>query len=74
MKQDTRDIVGEIENAIQNRKQTYNSIYHDIGVVLDDFTTEELTVFYIKKYGDSSIRYFLEQQIISGEVNKIKYT
>lgn len=73
MKQDTRDIVGEIENAIQNRKQTYNSIYHDIGVALDDFTTEELTVFYIKKYGESSIRYFLEQQIISGEVNKIKY-
>lgn len=63
----------EVEKAIQNRKQSYNGIYSDIGIVLDKFNTEELLKFYIEKYGDSSVRYFLEQQIIAGEINKEKY-
>lgn len=63
----------EVEKAIQNRKQTYNGIYSDIGLVLDKFSTDELIKFYIEKYGESSIRYFLEQQIIGGEINKEKY-
>lgn len=63
----------EVEKAIQNRKQTYNGIYSDIGIVLDKFSTDELIKFYIEKYGESSIRYFLEQQIIGGEINKEKY-
>lgn len=63
----------EVEKAIQNRKKTYNGIYSDIGLVLDKFSTEELVKFYIEKYGESTIRYFLEQQIISGEINKEKY-
>lgn len=63
----------EVEKAIQNRKQSYNGIYSDIGTVLDKFNAEELLKFYIEKYGDSSVRYFLEQQIIAGEINKEKY-
>lgn len=63
----------EVEKAIQNRKQSHNGIYSDIGIVLDKFNTEELLKFYIEKYGDSSVRYFLEQQIIAGEINKEKY-
>lgn len=63
----------EIEKAIQSRIQTYNGIYSDIGLVLDKFSTEELMKFYIEKYGESSIRYFLEQQIIAGEISKEKY-
>lgn len=63
----------EVEKAIQSRKQTYNGIYSDIGLVLDKFSVEELIKFYIEKYGESSIRYFLEQQIIGGEINKEKY-
>lgn len=63
----------EVEKAIQNRKQTYNGIYSDIGIELDKFSTGELLKYYIEKYGDSSVRYFLEQQIIVGEINKEKY-
>lgn len=62
----------EIEKAIKNRKETHNGIYSDIGAALDRFSTEELLKFYIDKYGDSSVRYFLEQQIIAGEINKTK--
>lgn len=62
----------EVEKAILNRRQTCNGIYSDIGAVLENFTTEELLKFYIEKYGDSSVRYFLEQQITAGEINKIK--
>lgn len=62
----------EVEKAILSRRQTCNGIYSDIGLVLDKFTTEDLLKFYIEKYGDSSVRYFLEQQIIAGEINKIK--
>lgn len=68
-----KDIVGAVDNAIQNRKETHNGLYSDIGLVLDKFSTEELTAYFIRKYGESSIRYFLEQQIISGEINRIRY-
>lgn len=62
----------KVEKAMQNREQTYNGIYSDIGVVLDQFSIDELTKFYIEKYGESSIRYYLEQQIIAGEISKEK--
>lgn len=63
----------EVEKAIKNRKTTYHGIYSDIGTVLDDFTTEQLTDYYINILGcESSLRYYLEQQIISAEINKSK--
>lgn len=62
----------EIEKALKNRKATYNGIYSDIGIVLENFTTEELAKFYLEKFGDGGLRYFLEQQIIAGEISKLK--
>ena len=62
----------EVEKAIRNRKETYNGIYSDIGVVLDKFSTEELVKFYLEKFGDGGLRYWLEQQIISSEISKLK--
>lgn len=62
----------EIEKAIRNRKETYNGIYSDIGTALDKFSTEELAKYYIDRFGDGGLRYFLEQQIISAEINKLK--
>ena len=63
----------EIEKAIQGREETYYSIYSDVGTVLDDFTTEQLTDYYINILGcESSLRYYLEQQIIASEINKAK--
>lgn len=64
--------INEVEKAIQNRKATHNSIYSDIGIALDKFSTEELAKFYLEKFGDGGLRYFLEQQIIANEINKIK--
>ena len=62
----------EVEKAIRNRKETYNGIYSDIGVVLDKFSTEELAKFYLEKFGDGGLRYWLEQQIIASEIIKLK--
>lgn len=62
----------EVEKAIRNRKETYNGIYSDIGVVLDKFSTEELAKYYLEKFGDGGLRYFLEQQITASEINKLK--
>lgn len=66
------DPTNEIEKAIKNRKTTHNSIYSDIGLVLDKFSTEELAKFYLEKFGDGGLRYWLEQQIVASEINKLK--
>lgn len=62
----------KVEKAIRNRKETYNGIYSDIGTVLDKFSTEEIAKFYLEKFGDGGLRYWLEQQIIASEINKLK--
>ena len=62
----------EVEKAIRNRKKTYRSIYSDVGVVLDRFSTEELAKYYLEKFGDGGLRYFLEQQIIAAEISREK--
>ena len=64
--------INEVEKAIRNRKETYNGIYSDIGIVLDKFSTEELVKFYLEKFGDGGLRYWLEQQIIASEISKLK--
>lgn len=61
-----------VDKAIQARESTYNGIYSDIGCVLDKFTTAELAEYYIKRFGDSDLRYYIEQQIIAAEINLIK--
>lgn len=62
----------EVEKAIRNREETYHSIYSDIGTALDRFSTEELAKYYLDRFGDGGLRYFLEQQIIAAEINKLK--
>ena len=62
----------EVEKAIRSRKETYRGIYSDIGTVLDKFSTEELAKYYLDRFGDGGLRYFLEQQIIAAEINKLK--
>ena len=62
----------EVEKAIRNRKETHNGIYSDIGTALYKFSTEELAKYYLDRFGDGGLRYFLEQQIISAEINKLK--
>ena len=62
----------EVEKAIRNRKETYNGIYSDIGTALDKFSTEELVRFYLEKFGDGGLRYWLEQQIVASEISKLK--
>lgn len=63
----------EVEKAIRNRKETHNGIYSDMGTALDKFSTEELVDYFINILGcESSLRYYLEQQIIANEINKSK--
>lgn len=66
------DPTNEVEKAIRNRKETYNGIYSDIGTALDKFSTEELANFYLEKFGDGGLRYWLEQQIVASEISKLK--
>ena len=62
----------EVEKAIRSRKETYRGIYSDVGVALDKFSTEELAKYYLEKFGDGGLRYFLEQQIIASEISREK--
>lgn len=63
----------EVEKAIKKRSTTHNGIYSDIGHTLDKFTTAELADYYINVLGcESSLRYYLEQQITASEINKLK--
>ena len=62
----------EIDRAISERKTTYYGIYSDVGTALEKFTTEELAKYYLTRFGDGGLRYFLEQQIIAAEIAKEK--
>ena len=62
----------EIDRAISERENTYFGIYSDVGTALEKFTTEELAEYYLKRFGDGGLRYFIEQQIISAEIAKEK--
>lgn len=62
----------EIDRAISERKNTYFGVYSDVGTALEKFTTEELAEYYLKRFGDGGLRYFLEQQIIAAEIAKEK--
>ena len=61
-----------IDKALASRKITYSGIYSDVGTALDAFSTSELAEYYIQRFGDSALRYFLEQGIISAEISKEK--
>lgn len=62
--------VKSIHHAIKNREKTHYGIYHDIGVVLDVFSTIELFKYYIAIIGETSIRSYLEEGIIVDVIHK----
>lgn len=60
-----------LEEAIKSRKHTHYGIYNDVGEALDRYSTLELVEYYIKNLkSETALRYYLEQQIIAGEINK----
>lgn len=61
-----------IDKALAIRQKTYSGIYSDVGMALDAFSTSELAEYYIQRFGDSALRYFLEQGIIAAEISKEK--
>lgn len=64
-----------VREAIENRKHTYHSAYADIGMVLDNYTTDEL-IEYLKNNepgGESSLRNYVESQIIGAQINRERY-
>lgn len=61
-----------IDKALASRNETHNGIYSDVGIALEAFSTSELAEYYIQRFGDSALRYFLEQGIISAEINAEK--
>lgn len=72
-KPEKRTPENKIEKAIRTRKVTHYGAYSDIGTALDQFTTEELAHYYINTLkSETDLRYYLEQQIIAGEIEKMK--
>lgn len=64
-----------VRKAIENREHTYHSAYADIGMVLDNYTTDEL-IEYLKNNepgGESSLRNYVESQIIGAQINRERY-
>lgn len=61
-----------IDKALASRQKTYSGIYSDVGTALDAFSTSELAEYYMQRFGDSALRYFLEQGIIAAEISKEK--
>ena len=61
-----------IEKALASRQKTYSGIYSDVGTALDAFSTSELAEYYIQRFGDSALRYFIEQGIIAAEISREK--
>ncbi len=48
------------------REKTYYGNYHDIGVILDSHSTEELFKFIFDNFNmETALRYYLEQQVIA---------
>lgn len=67
-----KEPINPVDKAIQTRENTYRGMYSDIGCALDKFQTAELAEYYIKRFGDSDLRYYIEQQIIAAEISKAK--
>ena len=64
-----------VREAIENREHIYHSAYADIGMVLDNYTTDEL-IEYLKNNepgGESSLRNYVESQIIGAQINRERY-
>lgn len=64
-----------VREAIENREHTYHSAYADIGMVLDNYTTDEL-IEYLKNNepgGESSLRNYVENQIIGAQINRERF-
>lgn len=63
-----------IDKALSSRYETHNGIYSDVGIALEAFSTSELAEYYMQRFGDSALRYFLEQGIIAAEISKEQET
>ena len=66
------ELKNPIDKALSSRRRTYSGIYSDVGTALDAFSTSELAEYYMQRFGDSALRYFLEQGIIAAEISKEK--
>lgn len=67
------EIITNIRVQIANRENTHYGLYHDVGTVLDNYSTFELYVFFTKVFGEGAVRYYFENQIIANEINKERY-
>lgn len=64
-----------VREAMENREHTYHGAYADIGKVLDNYTTNVL-IEYLKNNepgGESSLRTYVEEQIIGAQINRERY-
>lgn len=59
-----------IEEALAKRQTTHYGIYHDVGEVLKDFSTNEIVEFFVSLGLENCLRYYMEQQITAREIEK----
>lgn len=56
---------------LMERERNHHGIYSEVGRLTDTYTTEELVRFAIDEMGmESSLRYYLQQQIVSYTIAK----
>lgn len=62
--------MNSVENSLKNVKHTHYGYYHDIGIILEKFTLQELIDYCVKEFGEMCLRDYLEEQIIQNEIIK----
>lgn len=62
-----------LSEVIKNREETRYGIYSDVGSVLDGYTTEALSDYYVNVLGnENGLRDYLKDQIIADEINRLR--
>lgn len=62
-----------VGKKIKQRKSTHYGLYHDIGIILEKISTQDLIQYFIEEFGENVLRNFIEEQIIANEINKERY-
>lgn len=61
-----------IDNALHEKEITNFGLYHDVAVVLDNFSINQLVNYYKNEFGEATLRGFIQEQITHNEITKEK--
>lgn len=62
-----------IRKELAKRERTHHGIYHDVGVVLESYSLDEIYRYYldiVMNGHSTTLRAYLEEEITKHEINK----